>query len=411
MLDESGPAFVEAFLSVLRNVTKEETVQYVLALLLQMLSVNPSRAKLFHQSSDMHLSSVPDPYTVFLRLLQRPDWFTQEKACKLLTAVIETRPKRSFVPEPSSSSATATDPAEQAITSFIEWLCAQLRRPSNPQKSVPTAVSALGVLLKDKGTRALFLRSGGVQLLAPLLKSSNTPTNSQLLYEICLCVWQLSFTQQGAEVIAQAGLIKPLVEVCRFAQKEKVFRTAICALKNLLQYGDHAIASDMVEAGLPKIVATRRLQKWGDEDIVDALDVMDEKLKEGIQILSSFEKYKKEVLSGSLDWSPMHTSETFWRQNIDKFEDKDFQILRVLLKLIEASREMRTLAVGCHDLGQFITYHPQGRYIVTNLRGKELVMRLMAHPDTEVQKQALLCVQKIMLSRDKLDFLQTDGSA
>lgn len=27
--------------------------------------------------------------------------------------------------------------------------------------------------------------------------------------------------------------------------------------------------------------------------------------------------------------------------NIDRFEDKDFQVLRVLLKLLEASREVR----------------------------------------------------------------------
>ena len=26
-----------------------------------------------------------------------------------------------------------------------------------------------------------------------------------------------------------------------------------------------------------------------------------------------------------LDWTPMHTSELFWRQNIDKFEEKDFR--------------------------------------------------------------------------------------
>lgn len=47
----------------------------------------------------------------------------------------------------------------------------------------------------------------------------------------------------------------------------------------------------------------------------------------------------------------------------------------------------------------------QGRYIVADLRGKELVMRLMGHPDAEVQKQALLTVQKIMLTKDKLEFL------
>ena len=35
---QDGPAYVEAFLMVLRNVTKEETVQYVLALLDEMLT-------------------------------------------------------------------------------------------------------------------------------------------------------------------------------------------------------------------------------------------------------------------------------------------------------------------------------------------------------------------------------------
>eukprot|EP00951_Prasinocladus_malaysianus_P008081 scaffold58339_cov46-Prasinocladus_malaysianus.AAC.1 len=130
-------------------------------------------------------------------------------------------------------------------------------------------------------------------------------------------------------------------------------------------------------------------------------------------VLSSFDKYKKEVLSGTLEWSPMHTSEAFWlevwnvthvvpRSNVEKFEEKDFQVLRVLLKLVEASREPRSLAVGCHDIGQFILHHPHGRYIVSDLQGKELIMRLMVHPEAEVQKQALLCVQKLMLTKDKV---------
>jgi V-type H+-transporting ATPase subunit H len=46
-----------------------------------------------------------------------------------------------------------------------------------------------------------------------------------------------------------------------------------------------------------------------------------------------------------------------------------------------------------------------GRGIVTELRGKELVMRLMMHPDPLVQSQALKCVQKVLLSKDKSDFL------
>ena len=35
---QAGPLYAEAFLTVLRNVTKEDTVQYVLALLDDMLS-------------------------------------------------------------------------------------------------------------------------------------------------------------------------------------------------------------------------------------------------------------------------------------------------------------------------------------------------------------------------------------
>lgn len=85
-------------------------------------------------------------------------------------------------------------------------------------------------------------------------------------------------------------------------------------------------------------------------------------------------------------------------------------MLRVLLKLLEASRDARTLAVGCFDLGQFVTYFPHGRQLVMDLRGKELVMRLMMHPDPEVQKQALMCVQKVLLSKDKVDFLQAQSS-
>ena len=42
-----------------------------------------------------------------------------------------------------------------------------------------------------------------------------------------------------------------------------------------------------------------------------------------------------------------------------------------------------------------------------DLRGKELAMRLMMHPDAEVQKQALLCVQKILLAKDKVAFLNS----
>lgn len=37
----------------------------------------------------------------------------------------------------------------------------------------------------------------------------------------------------------------------------------------------------------------------------------------------------------------------------------------MLLKLLETEREAKTLAVGCHDLGCFITHYPAGKGLVT----------------------------------------------
>lgn len=39
------------------------------------------------------------------------------------------------------------------------------------------------------------------------------------------------------------------------------------------------------------------------------------------------------------------------------------------------------------------------------MKGKERLLHLVQHPDPEVQKEALLATQKILLSRDKVDFL------
>ncbi|KAJ9520914.1 hypothetical protein QJQ45_014099, partial [Haematococcus lacustris] len=416
MLEEAGPAYVQALLSVLRAVTKDDTVQYVLALLLQMLQENPLRAKYFHQTPDPESASSLDPYTVFLRLLQRQEWVAQEKAAKLLTAIIDSRPMKSLAfnngilsSDPSSALQLASfggpDPAEAHISSFVDWLIGQMKRPSAVNKSVPISISILAVLLRERGTRQLFLRAGGVQLLPSLIKSSNSPANSQLLYELCLCAWQMTFLAAGADALGKAGIVRPLVEVTRVAQKEKVFRIAMSALRNLLDRPElhDTLAPEMVDAGLQKIVITKQMQAWGDDDIVELLKYMDEQLKHGIKVLSNFDKYKREVASGQLDWSPMHTSEAFWKEHADKFEERDFMVLRALLKLLETSREVKTLAVACSDVGMFIVHHPQGRYIVNDLRGKELVMRLMAHPDPDVQKQALLTVQKIMITRDKLE--------
>eukprot|EP00210_Caulerpa_lentillifera_P007158 g6848.t1 len=417
MLAEDGAAYLGALMKTLRATSKEDITRYMLALLHEAIEEDPQRAALLHQSKD-ESGVMVEPYTIFLRHLSRTDWFTQEKACHLLTMIVATRPKKEYsslttnkgLPQShvsSSGEGSNFNTAETAVVQFLDWLASQLRRPTSQDKSISCAVHALASLLRERGSRMLFHRQGGAALLAPLLRQAalGQSVNIQLTYEATLCVWLLSYLPEVQKSIQDCGLARVLVGIVQLNVKEKVTRVALFALKNLLASDKVDVTSEVVDAKLPRLVQIRSLQSWEDEDIVSTLEWLNEKIRTGIQLLSNYDKYKQEVLSGQLEWGPMHTEEQFWKQNIEKFDENEFTVLKVLINLLRVSREVKTLAIGCHDLGQFVTYHPHGRFIVSGLNGKEPVMELMLHSDSEVQKNALLCVQKLMLSRDKLDFL------
>ncbi|KAH9706821.1 V-type proton ATPase subunit H [Citrus sinensis] len=123
-----------------------------------------------------------------------------------------------------------------------------------------------------------------------------------------------------------------------------VVRVVVLILRNLLPKGN--FAAQMIDLGLPQVVQSLKAQAWSDE------------------------------------------------------------ILRVLLTILHTSSDPRALAVACFDLSQFIQYHPAGRVIVTDLKAKERVMKLMNHENTEVTKSALLCIQRLFLGAKYASFLQ-----
>lgn len=404
LIDDDGPAYIRVFVSILRDISKEETLEYVLALIDEMLTANPMRAKLFHDSS----LSNEDVYQPFLRLLSKGNWFIQEKSCKILTLIISSKKKSMkdtiiYNGEASGSKQTFTT-IDDVLRGLVDWLCNQLRRPSHPTRGIPTAVSSLATLLREPLVRSLFVKADGVKLLTPLISPASAQQYVQLLYETALCIWLLSFYDAAMDSLAMTRTLPRLVEIVKSSTKEKVVRVTALTLKNMLIKG--TFASEMVDLGLPQIVQNLKSQSWSDEDLVEALTFLEEGLKDSIRKLSSFDKYKQEVMLGNLDWSPMHKDPVFWSENITKFEDNDFQVLRVLIAILDSSGDPRALAVACYDISQFIQYHPVGRGIVLDLKGKERVMKYMDHESSEVRKNALLCVQKLLLSAKYVSYLQ-----
>eukprot|EP01026_Neomeris_dumetosa_P071168 TRINITY_DN71663_c0_g3_i1.p1 TRINITY_DN71663_c0_g3~~TRINITY_DN71663_c0_g3_i1.p1 ORF type:complete len:299 (-),score=40.52 TRINITY_DN71663_c0_g3_i1:343-1239(-) len=233
LLEEAGPAYVEAFMTVLRNVTKEEVVQYVVAVLEDMITTFPQKAVLFHDQSHKALNpQVPEPYTIFMRLLSRQDWFTQEKAAHLLVAVLDCRPDKSDLKvEPDTpSDAIPQDKLTQTVQQFVDWLVGQLRRPTNEKRSAQVAVGSLAVLLRERGVRALFLKAGGLSFFKPILKtppSPGQPAITQLRYESGLCVWLMSYVKEAIPIMASAHIAEGLMDML----KNAVDRLWVCMLK------------------------------------------------------------------------------------------------------------------------------------------------------------------------------------
>jgi V-type H+-transporting ATPase subunit H len=404
LLDDDGPSYVYVFVSILRDIFKEETVEYILALIDEMLTANPKRAKFFH---DQSLAN-EDTYEPFLRLLWKGNWFIQEKSCKILSLIVSARPKScdGIVANGEASKSKKTITAiDDVLKGLVEWLCAQLKKPSHPSRGIPTAVNCLSAILKEPVVRSSFVQSDGLKLLIPLISPASTQQSIQLLYETCLCVWLLSYYEPANEYLATSRCLPRLIDVIKSSTKEKVVRVVVLTLKNLLPKG--TFGTQMVEFGLLQIVQSLKSQAWSDEDLLEALNQLEDGLKDNIKKLSSFDKYKQEVLLGHLDWSPMHKDPLFWRENVTSFEENDFQILRVLLTILDTSSDPRTLAVACYDLSQFIQIHPAGRIIVTDLKAKERVMKLMNHENAELTKNALLCIQRLFLGAKYASFLQT----
>ncbi|KAL5703120.1 hypothetical protein ACHQM5_028253 [Ranunculus cassubicifolius] len=401
LLEDDGPAYVRVFVNILRDIFKEETVEYVLALIDEMLTVDPKRARLFHDKSLVE----EDIYEPFLRLLWKGNWFIQEKSCKILSLIVRSEPKDgiSLNGEASHSKSKITT-INDVLNGLVEWICGQLKKPSHPSCAIPTAISCLATLLKEPMARSSFVKADGVKLLTPLISPASTQQSIQLLYETCLSIWLLSYYEPAVEYLATSRILPQLIEVVKSSIKEKVVRVIVLTLKNLLSKG--TFGAQMVDLGLPQIIQSLKAQAWSDEDLLESLNQLEDGMKDSIKKLSSFEKYKQEVLLGQLDWSPMHKDPTFWRENISNFEENDFQVLRVLMTILETSSDPRALAVSCYDLSQFIQYHPAGRIIVTDLKAKERVMKYMNHENNEVTKNALLCIQRLFLGAKYASFLQ-----
>eukprot|EP00760_Papus_ankaliazontas_P007830 PhM_4_TR13551/c0_g1_i1/m.104372/K02144/ATPeV1H; V-type H+-transporting ATPase subunit H len=317
----------------------------------------------------------------------------------------------------SNVDATATAQFMRQVTTALE------KRTS--ETAVEASMHALTVFLRRKALRNEFRAAGGVAHLMAVIHQycADISANVQLLYDTLFCAWVCMYDCVSLETLHQRKLIPIVHDVLKRSMKEKCIRIALIIMSSLIalqdryQSGEDMLLAplaamnsgkgprfftDMVGIGVLKTVRLLQKRSWGDDDVVAYLDELEKKLQENLEDLTTFSEYVGEVQSGVLEWSPAHTSVKFWKENLRNFEAKEFDVLRELAELLKTSTHETTLAVACHDFGELVRHHPQGRKILAlSVFGgvKERILELMTSQSPEVSRHALLATQKIMVQR------------
>lgn len=220
------------------------------------------------------------------------------------------------------------------------------------------------------------------------------------------------------------NVIPILADILSDCAKEKVTRIILAVFRNLIEKPEDAQVSKehciaMVQCKVLKQLSILEQRRFDDEDITGDVEFLTEKLQNSVQDLSSFDEYSTEVKSARLEWSPVHKSAKFWRENAQRLNEKNYELLRILVHLLETSTDPLVLAgknslvlfyvkhkilklpftqlVASFDIGEYVRHYPRGKNVIEQLGGKQLVMQLLSHEDPNVRYEALLAVQKLMV--------------
>jgi V-type H+-transporting ATPase subunit H len=317
-----------------------------------------------------------NPYAPFIRFVvpESNDTFTLNKAVRILSLIF----------------GRGGPPDSAELLDFMKYLIGRVSRGRG--RDVIFTLTAIKDLLKSPDTRRLFIREGGLKCFTPYLKADNP--NSQSIYISGFAVWLLSFDKECLAHLSEWDVVTKLSEITKLVGKEKVLRISFAVLVNLLN--QQKFNEEMVATGVHKTIDALNSRTWKDDDLINDMDHVKKDLEETIILLSSFEKYQSEILSGRLEWTPVHC-EQFFRENSSKFEEKSFSLIKTLIGLLGSNDEL-TVEVACYDLGEFARFHPDGKRILTSNGGKRELMLKMAHKNAKIARQALLAVQKLMVT-------------
>jgi len=369
----------KTFLHLLNQISKDATIQYLLTLLDDLLQEDKSRVEIFKEYMAQKKESV---WTLLLTLLNRPVGFIMNMTARVIAKM-------------ACWSRELMQGAD--LRFYLTKLKDELNDPNN--EYIQSVARCLQMMLRIDQYRIEFVALDGVSSIIKVLRGK---VNFQIQYQLSFCLWVLTFNITIAEKLNAYGVIPVLADILADAQKEKVSRIILAVFRNMIEKPEESQVVkenciSMVQCKVMKQLEFLEQRKFEDEDIQSDIEFLKEKMEISLQDLSSYDEYVTEVRSGRLEWSPVHRSEKFWRENAHKLNDANYELLKILIQLLQTANDPLILSVACFDLGEYVRHYQRGKHVLEQLHGKTLVMGLLGHADHNVRYEALLAVQKLMV--------------
>ncbi|KPU74469.1 uncharacterized protein Dana_GF24362, isoform C [Drosophila ananassae] len=342
-LAQNSSQVVKTLLNLVSHLSKDSTIQYILVLLDDLLQEDRSRVDLFHETAGKLKQCIWGP---FLNLLNRQDGFIVNMSSRILAKFAcwghETMPKSD-------------------LNFYLQFLKDQLA--TNNNEYIQSVARCLQMMLRVDEYRFAFV---GVDGISTLIRILSTRVNFQVQYQLIFCLWVLTFNPLLAAKMNKFSVIPILADILSDCAKEKVTRIILAVFRNLIEKPeDSSVAKDhciaMVQCKVLKQLSILEQRRFDDEDITADVEYLSEKLQNSVQDLSSFDEYATEVRSGRLEWSPVHKSAKFWRENAQRLNEKNYELLRILVHLLETSKDAIILSVACFDIGEYVRHYPRGK--------------------------------------------------
>merc|ERR1712109_110831 len=313
-----------------------------------LLQEDKSRVEIFKEYMAQKKESV---WTQLLTLLNRPVGFIMNMTARVIAKMACW----------SRDLMTGAD-----LQFYLTKLKDELNDSNN--EYIQSVARCLQMMLRIDQYRIAFVGLDGVNAIISVLSGK---VNFQIQYQLSFCLWVLTFNTTIAEKLNAYGVIPVLADILADAQKEKVSRIILAVFRNMIEKPE--------ESQVMKQLEFLEQRKFEDEDIQSDIEFLKEKMEISLQDLSSYDEYVTEVRSGRLEWSPVHRSEKFWRENAHKLNDANYELLKILIQLLQTANDPLILSVACFDLGEYVRHYQRGKHVLEQLHGKTLVMGLLGH--------------------------------